>query len=66
MHYDTDVICLQEVDRLPDHLPVLTHTHGYTSFVGYPDKNHGLLIAHKNSVFKKVRRLAQSAARLAN
>ncbi|KAI5479379.1 Endonuclease [Pseudohyphozyma bogoriensis] len=54
LHYAPDVACLQEVDRLSDHLPSLTLTHSYTSFIGYKDKSHGLLVAHKNSVFTKV------------
>ncbi|GAA6002709.1 hypothetical protein JCM10207_007637 [Rhodosporidiobolus poonsookiae] len=54
LYYSPDIACLQEVDRLSDHLPSLTLTHGYTSFIGYRNKAHGLLIAHKNSVFNKV------------
>lgn len=54
LYYSPDVACLQEVDRLSDHLPHLTLTHSYTSFIGYRNKPHGLLIAHKNSVFDKV------------
>ncbi|GAA6013380.1 hypothetical protein JCM11491_006372 [Sporobolomyces phaffii] len=54
LYYAPDVACLQEVDRLSDHLPHLTRTHGYTSFIGYRNKPHGLVIAHKNSVFEKV------------
>ncbi|GAA5858788.1 hypothetical protein JCM8547_004988 [Rhodosporidiobolus lusitaniae] len=53
-YYDPDIACLQEVDRLSDHLPLLTLTHDYTSFIGYPNKKHGLLIATKRSVFSKV------------
>ena len=40
--------------RLSDHLPSLTLTHAYTSYIGYLNKSHGLLIAHKSSVFTKV------------
>ncbi|KAK4057680.1 RNA exonuclease ngl2 [Microbotryomycetes sp. JL221] len=54
LHYDPDIACLQEVDRLGDHLPSLSKSHGHTSFIGYADKPHGLLIAHKTSVFDKV------------
>ncbi|ORY69278.1 Endonuclease/exonuclease/phosphatase [Leucosporidium creatinivorum] len=54
LHYAPDVVCLQEVDRLEDHLPVLGQTHGHTSYIGYPNKAHGLLIAHKKDVFEKV------------
>jgi RNA exonuclease NGL2 len=54
LHYAPDIACLQEVDRLSDHLPSLTLTHDYTSFVGYSNKKHGILIAAKRSVFKKV------------
>lgn len=54
LHYAPDIACLQEVDRLSEHLPALTLTHAYTSYVGYPNKSHGLLIAHKNSLFTKV------------
>ena len=54
LHYDPDIACLQEVDKLEVHLPVLSKTHSCTSYVGYPTKSHGLLIAHKNSVFEKV------------
>ncbi|GAA5922704.1 uncharacterized protein JCM15063_003398 [Sporobolomyces koalae] len=54
LYYAPDVACLQEVDRLSDHLPHLTLTHSYTSFIGYRNKPHGLLIAHKNTVFDKV------------
>ncbi|GAA6059364.1 hypothetical protein JCM10212_003262 [Sporobolomyces blumeae] len=54
LYYAPDIACLQEVDRLSDHLPHLTRTHSYTSFIGYRNKPHGLLIAHKNSVFSKV------------
>ncbi|GAA5925215.1 hypothetical protein JCM3775_006397 [Rhodotorula graminis] len=54
LYYDPDIACLQEVDRLAEHLPSLTLSYGYTSFVGYRNKSHGLLIAHKNSVFNKV------------
>ncbi|GAA6038585.1 hypothetical protein JCM8097_009432 [Rhodosporidiobolus ruineniae] len=54
LYYAPDIACLQEVDRLSEHLPSLTLTHSYTSFVGYRQKAHGLLIAHKNSVFTKV------------
>ncbi|GAA5988561.1 hypothetical protein JCM11641_004604 [Rhodosporidiobolus odoratus] len=53
-YYAPDIACLQEVDRLSTHLPSLTLTHGYTSFVGYPNKAHGLVIAHKSSMFNKV------------
>ncbi|GAA5907960.1 uncharacterized protein JCM6883_004072 [Sporobolomyces salmoneus] len=54
LYYAPDVACLQECDRLSDHLPHLTLTHSYTSFIGYRNKPHGLLIAHKNTVFDKV------------
>ncbi|GAA5995172.1 hypothetical protein JCM5350_001858 [Sporobolomyces pararoseus] len=54
LYYAPDVACLQEVDRLSDHLPHLSLTHSYTSFIGYRNKPHGLLIAHKNTVFDKV------------
>ncbi|GAA5837274.1 hypothetical protein JCM9279_005638 [Rhodotorula babjevae] len=54
LYYDPDIACLQEVDRLSEHLPSLTLSYGYTSFVGYRNKSHGLLIAHKSSVFNKV------------
>ncbi|KAM0748963.1 Endonuclease/exonuclease/phosphatase [Meredithblackwellia eburnea MCA 4105] len=54
MHYSPDIACLQEVDRLEDHLPVLNPTYSTTSYIGYPNKAHGLLIAHKESVFEKV------------
>ncbi|KAL8292268.1 hypothetical protein RQP46_001734 [Phenoliferia psychrophenolica] len=53
-HYNSDIVVLQEVDRLEDHLPVLNKTHSHTSYIGYKDKKHGLLIAHKDSVFEKV------------
>ncbi|KAK4702668.1 RNA exonuclease NGL2, partial [Phenoliferia sp. Uapishka_3] len=53
MHYAPDIACLQEVDRLPAHLPILSTTYSYTSFIGYPNKAHGLLIAYKESVFEK-------------
>ena len=39
---------------MSEHLPSLTLSHGYTSYVGYRQKSHGLLIAHKSSVFDKV------------
>ncbi|GAA5895854.1 hypothetical protein JCM5296_006684 [Sporobolomyces johnsonii] len=54
LYYAPDIACLQEVDRLSDHLPSLTLTHSYTSFVGYRNKAHGLLIAHANKTFEKV------------
>ncbi|KAK4055197.1 RNA exonuclease ngl2 [Microbotryomycetes sp. JL201] len=54
LYYSPDIACLQEVDRLGDHLPALNKTHGHTSFIGYPNKPHGLLIAHKKSVFERV------------
>ncbi|GAA5898064.1 hypothetical protein JCM8208_000145 [Rhodotorula glutinis] len=54
LYYNPDIACLQEVDRLAEHLPSLTLSYGYTSFVGYRNKSHGLLIAHKSSVFDKV------------
>ncbi|GAA5997232.1 uncharacterized protein JCM10292_000115 [Rhodotorula paludigena] len=54
LYYSPDIAVLQEVDRLSEHLPSLTLTHGYTSYVGYRNKSHGLLIAHENSVFTKV------------
>lgn len=54
LHLAPDVACLQEVDRLSEHLPSLTLTMGYTSYIGYRQKSHGLLIAHKLSVFDKV------------
>ncbi|GAA5827265.1 hypothetical protein JCM11251_001199 [Rhodosporidiobolus azoricus] len=53
-YYSPDIAVLQEVDRLSEHLPSLTRTHGYTSFVGYRNKSHGLIIAHKQNVFSKV------------
>ncbi|BGP12392.1 hypothetical protein JCM10213_002003 [Rhodosporidiobolus nylandii] len=53
-YYGADIVCLQEADRLSTHLPILTRTHGYSSFVGYPNKAHGLVIAHSNRVFTKV------------
>ncbi|BGP36393.1 RNA exonuclease ngl2 [Rhodotorula kratochvilovae] len=54
LYYSPDIACLQEVDRLSEHLPSLSLAYGYTSYVGYRNKSHGLLIAHKNSVFTKV------------
>ncbi|KWU46852.1 Endonuclease/exonuclease/phosphatase [Rhodotorula sp. JG-1b] len=54
LYLNPDIACLQEVDRLSEHLPSLTLSHGYTSYVGYRQKSHGLLIAHKSSVFDKV------------
>ncbi|CEQ38789.1 SPOSA6832_00265, partial [Sporobolomyces salmonicolor] len=54
LYYAPDIACLQEVDRLSDHLPSLTLTHSYTSFIGYRNKAHGLLIAHANKTFEKV------------
>lgn len=54
MHYCPDIACLQEVDRLQDHLPVLSEKYSYTSYIGYPTKSHGLLITYKTSVFDKV------------
>lgn len=39
---------------MSEHLPSLTLSYGYTSYVGYRQKSHGLLIAHKTSVFDKV------------
>ncbi|GAA5981220.1 hypothetical protein JCM10908_004027 [Rhodotorula pacifica] len=54
LYLNPDLACLQEVDRLSEHLPSLTLSHGYTSYVGYRQKSHGLLIAHKSSVFDKV------------
>ncbi len=54
LHYSPDIACLQEVDRLSEHLPSLTLKYNYSNFVGYPNKSHGLLIAHKASVFDKV------------
>lgn len=54
LYLNPDIACLQEVDRLSEHLPSLTLSYGYTSYVGYRQKSHGLLIAHKSSVFDKV------------
>ncbi|GAA5871919.1 hypothetical protein JCM3774_000728 [Rhodotorula dairenensis] len=54
LYLSPDIACLQEVDRLSEHLPSLTLSYGYTSYVGYRQKSHGLLIAHKSSVFDKV------------
>ncbi|GAA5950624.1 hypothetical protein JCM21900_002530 [Sporobolomyces salmonicolor] len=54
LYYAPDIACLQEVDHLSDHLPSLTLTHSYTSFIGYRNKAHGLLIAHANKTFEKV------------
>ncbi|GAA5820510.1 hypothetical protein JCM3770_002280 [Rhodotorula araucariae] len=54
LYYSPDVACLQEVDRLSEHLPSLSLSYGYSSFVGYSNKAHGLLIAHKTSLFTKV------------
>ncbi|KAM0793483.1 hypothetical protein ACM66B_000924 [Microbotryomycetes sp. NB124-2] len=54
LYYSPDIACLQEVDRLRDHLPALGQTHDHTSFIGYPNKAHGLLIAHKKDIFERV------------
>jgi len=54
LYYQPDIACLQEVDRLSEHLPSLTLKYNYSHFVGYPNKSHGLVIAHKASVFDKV------------
>lgn len=54
LYYSPDIACLQEVDRLSEHLPSLTLSYGYTSYVGYRNKSHGLLVAHKSAVFNKV------------
>lgn len=54
LYYAPDIAVLQEVDRLSEHLPSLTLSYGYSSFVGYRQKSHGLLIAHRSSVFEKV------------
>lgn len=55
VYYSPDVACMQEVDRLSDHAPELEKA-GYALKWenGYPDKLHGLLIAWKSSMFKKV------------
>lgn len=49
---ETDIICLQEVDRLPTFLPFLSHSHGSSSAKG-PKKQHGLVILHRESIFNK-------------
>ncbi|BGP21322.1 endonuclease [Rhodotorula toruloides] len=54
LYYAPDIAVLQEVDRLSEHLPSLTLAYGYSSFVGYRQKSHGLLIAHRSTVFEKV------------
>lgn len=54
LYYNPDIALLQEVDRLSDHLPSLTKTYSYTSFIGYPNKSHGLLIAYKTALFEKI------------
>lgn len=45
----------QEVDRLSDHLPILSLTHSHSAFTGYPSKSHCLLIASKNTLFTQVK-----------
>lgn len=61
LHYSPTLLCLQEVDRLSDHLPSLTLQYDYTHFVGYKEKSHGLLIAWRREVFRKVSPIFQRA-----
>ncbi|MBW0462938.1 hypothetical protein O181_002653 [Austropuccinia psidii MF-1] len=60
LHYDPDVICLQEVDRLPDHGPVLNKAgFDYTHVIGgYEEdgKQHGLLIGWKRDLLNLSRK----------
>lgn len=49
------------MDRLEDHLPKLEKHYECSSFIGYENKNHGLLIAWKPELFTKV---GESSGRL--
>lgn len=53
--YNPDVVCLQEVDRLSDHGPILSRAgYAYTHVIGgyeQDGKQHGLLIGWKQDVF---------------
>ncbi|EGG05852.1 uncharacterized protein MELLADRAFT_107286 [Melampsora larici-populina 98AG31] len=58
INYDPDVICLQEVDRLTDHGPILTKAgYDYTYKIGgYEEegKQHGLLIGWKRQEYEQI------------
>ncbi|KAG0143883.1 hypothetical protein CROQUDRAFT_660684 [Cronartium quercuum f. sp. fusiforme G11] len=58
MNYDADVICLQEVDRIIDHGPILKKSGYDYKYVigGYEDigKQHGLLIGWKENKIEKI------------
>ncbi|KAF8898647.1 Endonuclease/exonuclease/phosphatase [Infundibulicybe gibba] len=52
--HDADVLCLQEVDRLPKLLPFLAHA-GYSHhYSAGPGKQHGCLIAFKSLLYTKI------------
>ncbi|KAG8907569.1 hypothetical protein FRB99_003493 [Tulasnella sp. 403] len=52
--YDPDIACLQEVDRLDKHLPIL-HAAGYDhTYATGPKKLHGCMIIYKAQIFEKV------------
>lgn len=56
LHYDPSLVALQEVDRLDDHTKFLQH--GGWQWIyekGYKAKQHGLLLAWKESQFEKVK-----------
>jgi RNA exonuclease NGL2 len=48
----SDILCLQEVDRLPSFFPYLSHTHSASSAKA-PKKQHGLVILHREAKFEK-------------
>ena len=54
LSHAADIICLQEVDRLDKHLPLLEDAgYSHTYAVG-PKKKHGCLIAYSRDKFTKV------------
>lgn len=56
LHYAPSLLCLQEVDRIDDHAPFLRHAgYHWVYEKGYKGKQHGLLVAWKESEFLKER-----------
>jgi RNA exonuclease NGL2 len=55
LHYDPDVACLQEVDKIEHHGPILEEAgYSYKYTTGYPTKLHGLCVIWKRDLLELV------------